>query len=38
MIRISPADDHNQRLVARRLFGEYQRNVERMIEGTEACP
>lgn len=38
MIRIDLVQDSTQRLVVRRLFGEYQRQVEQMISGTDACP
>lgn len=38
MHTIDLVDNENQRLVIRRLFGEYQRGVERLLSGSGVCP
>jgi hypothetical protein len=38
MATIATVSSDDQRLVVRRLFGEYQRSVERMLTGTDVCP
>ena len=38
MATITTVTTETQRLVVRRLFGEYQRSVERLLTGTDVCP
>lgn len=38
MLKIVTVANDADFLVVRRLFGEYQRNVEAMLDGTEICP
>lgn len=38
MATIATVTTAAQRLVVRRLFGEYQRSVERLLNGTDVCP
>jgi hypothetical protein len=36
--RIATVEDDAERLVIRRLFAEYRRGVERLLDGTDICP
>jgi hypothetical protein len=35
---ITVVDEEPQRLVIRRLFAEYRRGVERLLDGSDICP
>jgi len=36
--RIATVADDSEHLVIRRLFAEYRRGVERLLDGTDICP
>jgi hypothetical protein len=36
--RIATVADDSERFVIRRLFAEYRRGVERLLDGTDICP